>query len=332
MERFDAVVDTYMSAIFRKPTLVKGAVHLILILYAARVAPQPPQAVLDLFANQYFKLFFFTMILWTAQFSPSTALLIAIAFLVTMNYFNQKALWEFMENVESTAPPTAPTREVALETSAAIVETQIEQPPVVQSVSQGQETVVIQPTVVQTPDGPTVQTPTVVVAPAVVSNQNGETMIVKPDVTVVEVPQQTAATTPVAAPTAPPAAPAPTPEQPPSQQAAIQAVSTLAAAAASEQAASPQQVAELAQQATVAATTTEAKEAVDQLAQQAVKPEAAPTEAVKEIAITAIQDIMAAPPAPKEQSTESVAACYPIRRYDMTKVMPFGTNDFYGTV
>jgi hypothetical protein len=312
---FDSTVDNFMSTFLKKPTLIKGAIHLILILYAARIAPKPPQVVLDLFENQYFKLFFFALILWTAQFSPSTSLLIAVAFLVTMNYFGQKALWEFMENVETTTPPTAPSKEVALETSAAIVENQIDQPPVVQSVTQGQETIVIQPTVVQTPEGPTVQTPTVVVAPAVVSNEQGETMLVKPDVTVVEIPPQQP--TPTAVPVVAP-----------EQQSAVEAVSTLAAAAASEQPASPQVVAELAQTATAAATTTEAKEAVDQLAQQAVKAEAAPTEEIKITAMTAIQDISGQQPT---QQPLPEAGCYPIRRYDMSKVSPFSMNDTYGS-
>jgi hypothetical protein len=315
---FDSTVDNFMSTFLRKPTLIRGAIHLILILYAARIAPKPPQVVLDLFENQYFKLFFFALILWTAQFSPSTSLLIAVAFMVTMNYFGQKALWEFMENVETTTPPTAPSKEVALETSAAIVENQMEQPPVVQSVTQGSETIVVQPTVIQTPDGPTVQTPTVVVAPAVVTNQQGETMLVKPDVTVVEVPQEAAAT--AAASAAPVVAP--------EQQSAVEAVSTLAAAAASEQPASPQVVAELAQTAVAAATTSEAKEAVDQLAQQAVKAEAAPAQEIKITAMTAIQDIAGQQPV---QQPAPEAGCYPIRRYDMSQVTPFSFNDSYGS-
>lgn len=185
IRNIDAGVDNLMSMFLRKPTLVKAIVHLILILYAARVAPKPPQAVLDLFENQYFKLFFFTLILWTAQFSPSTSLLIAISFLITMNFFGEKALWEFMENTENTVP-MAPSFNVALETSSAIIETQVENPPMIQEVTQIPETIVIQPTI----NGDVVETPTVVVAPAVVSNGNGEKLLVKPEVTILEVPSQ----------------------------------------------------------------------------------------------------------------------------------------------
>jgi hypothetical protein len=69
-------------------------------LYAARFAPSVPASVLELFNNQYLRLFVFSLILWTAQISPSTSLLIAVAFMVTMNHVNQKPLWELLENTE----------------------------------------------------------------------------------------------------------------------------------------------------------------------------------------------------------------------------------------
>jgi hypothetical protein len=97
---FDRSVDSVLNRVIRKTDLVKGVVHLLLMLYAARIAPNLPKQVLLLFENQYFKLFIFSIILWTAQFSPSTSLLISLAFLITVNYANQKPLWEFLENVE----------------------------------------------------------------------------------------------------------------------------------------------------------------------------------------------------------------------------------------
>lgn len=96
----DKNVETVLGGYIKKPTLIRGIVHLVLMLYAARIAPTLPEPVLKLFENQYFKLFVFSLILWTAQFSPSTSLLISIAFMITVNYSNQKPLWEFLENVE----------------------------------------------------------------------------------------------------------------------------------------------------------------------------------------------------------------------------------------
>jgi hypothetical protein len=97
---FDSQLSNLLNEYVKKPTLIRGIVHLLLILYVARLAPSLPKEVLVLFENQYFKLFVFSLVLWTAQFSPSTSILIALAFMVTVNYSTNKSLWEFLENVE----------------------------------------------------------------------------------------------------------------------------------------------------------------------------------------------------------------------------------------
>jgi hypothetical protein len=101
VKKIDYNIDSILNDYVRKPTLIRAILHLFLMLYAARIAPSLPANVLKIFENQYFKLFVFALILWTAQFSPSTSILIAVAFMVTINYANQKPLWEFLENVGS---------------------------------------------------------------------------------------------------------------------------------------------------------------------------------------------------------------------------------------
>jgi len=108
VKTFDANVNKILQDYVKKPTIIKGIVHLLLMLYVVRLAPQPPKPVLMLFENIYFKLFIFSLVLWTAQFSPSTSLLIALAFLVTMNYVNTGKVWEYLENVDSTTPQPTP--------------------------------------------------------------------------------------------------------------------------------------------------------------------------------------------------------------------------------
>ena len=121
IKKLDNGINSILSTLIKEPTLIRGAIHLLLMLYAARIAPKLPDAVLALFENQYFKLFVFSLILWTAQFSPSTSILIAIAFMVSINYVNQKPLWEFMDGEihlleeETEAPMT-----MGPETTAAI--------------------------------------------------------------------------------------------------------------------------------------------------------------------------------------------------------------------
>lgn len=220
VKQIDDTLNNALNNYVRKPTLVRGVVHLLLILYAARLAPSLPKPVFQLFENAYFKLFIFSLVLWTAQFSPSTSILIALAFMVTTNYANQRPLWEFLENVESGDPtqaPMAPSKDVAVDAAIAVVENQSTNTPVVANIAQKQETIVIQPTLVDTPQGPAVVNPTVVVAPAVVAGPDGEKVIIKPDITVVEAPATAAQPVPTqeSAPAAPKTAatePAQTPQ------------------------------------------------------------------------------------------------------------------------
>lgn len=72
----------------------RASMHLLIVLYAARLAPNLPKPVTDLFANTYFKLFVFFVILVTTRTQPSTALLIAVAFLVVSTYANTGKFWE----------------------------------------------------------------------------------------------------------------------------------------------------------------------------------------------------------------------------------------------
>lgn len=188
---FDTKVEGHLARAFKRPTLIRGLVHLLLALYVARLAPNLPKQVLVLFDNGYFKLLMFSLVLWTAQFSPSTSLLISIAFMVTLNYANQKPLFEFLENTEDeTATPIAPNAQVAIDTASATVEEQNTNATVVNAVAQKQETVVVQPVIVDTPSGPTVFNPSVVVAPAIVSTPNGEIISVQPDVKFIDAPSK----------------------------------------------------------------------------------------------------------------------------------------------
>jgi hypothetical protein len=217
---FDDTLNERLSQLVRKPTLVRGIVHLLLILYSARLAPTLPKQVMLLFENQYFKLFVFSLILWTAQFSPSTSILIAIAFMVTVNYSNQRPLWEMLENMEEEAnqgineesAPEAPSKEMAVEATAAVVNAQVENTPVVTGVSQKEETIIVQPKIVDTPQGPVVVNPTIVIAPVVVETPSGEKMIIKPDVSNVKVDEKAAAAV-MAGNAAPAPAPVPVAEQ-----------------------------------------------------------------------------------------------------------------------
>jgi len=263
IKKLDNGVNSILSTLMKEPTLIRGSIHLLLMLYAARIAPKLPDAVLVLFENQYFKLFIFSLILWTAQFSPSTSILIAIAFMVSINYVNQKPLWEFMDGEiqlleEETAAPEMTTMAPEMTTMA-------------------------------------------------------------PEMTTMA----------------------------PETTAAIEAVVVLANAAVSTTAVPAEQVIPVAEIAAAAVTTPAGLQAVQALAEQAVVPESTPVPEVQREVNLAVESITTAAPRVPEPSPEPTpapvapkvavsapaptttaspqvpeAGCYPIRRYDMTKVSP----------
>ena len=123
--------------------------------------------------------------------------------MITVNYSNQKPLWEFLENTPNT---NAPSKDIGISSAASIINSQSNTTPVVVGISQDKQTIVIQPSVVQTPNGPTVVNPTVVLAPAIVSNLDGEKIVVKPDVSTIHIDHEMVAAAPMASAAAAPAA------------------------------------------------------------------------------------------------------------------------------
>lgn len=308
---FDSKLNSVLKSA-TKPTVIKGVVHLLLILYASKIAPTPPQHVLDLFANVYFKLFVFSLILWTAQFNPSTAILIAVAFMVTINYSTSGKLWEHLEN-------TSP--EVAVQAAGAVLQAQVNNSQTVQGVSQNPNTIIITPTIVQTADGATVMNPSVVISPAVVNTPDGKQVVVKPDVSMLspQAPNQTQPTTAITGP--------------------VTAVMTLAQAAASSSSADPTKMSQASQVAMSAVTSSAGANAVNNLTQQAIVAQAGDPAKVTNAVNVAISSMT--PPQTDSSSTQmpgakdkssmpastessddqsSGAGCYPMRNYDMSKV------------
>lgn len=299
-------IDTRLSSILndyvRKPTLVRGVVHLMLILYAARLAPTPPKIVLQLFDNVYFKLFIFSLILWTAQFSPSTSILIALAFMITVNYTTTGKLWEMMDNVGPTSVSTAMDAIKVLSEAA------------------------ISPTA----SSPTIIAPIAKIAVSASTTQEGIMAIkalaeqaVTPEAGTAEKVQNAANTAidsittvlPTVLPTVKSesivtAEPVVTAEQ------AVQAVRTLAEAAVSKIPVPVENVQPVAQIALSAITTKEGGDAVKALAQQAVTAESGMQSKVNSAVETAIASIKV----DTSSTTEQQSGCYPIRNYDMTKV------------
>ena len=107
--KFDSSVEKFMGKYIRKPQIVYGIIVLIITMYAAQVAPQLPKTVTNVFNNSFFKLFFMILILWVAQINPTISILIAVAFLLTVNYANNKTFFEMLDNTTTPMPQIKPT-------------------------------------------------------------------------------------------------------------------------------------------------------------------------------------------------------------------------------
>jgi len=317
VQTFDKVVGNFLDKYVKTPTFVRGVVHLLLMLYVARIAPSPPKAVLDLFENVYFRLFVFSMVLWTAQFSPSTSILITLAFLVTVNYTTTGKVWELLENTEEQPAVIVP---VTPEDSAKAVEVLAEAASNSQALSPEQVAPVanIAMANAKTEDG--LEAIKLLAEQAVVPEAGEAVKVEEAAQKAVESIVVPPAPTPSEAPAAPtaPASMQATPEE------SAKAIVALVEAAASSEAMPPQEVLPVANIAMANATTPEGAEAIKKLAEQAIAPEAGEPAKLQEAALAAVQSIAEPAPAaaPAAPAAAKLEGCYPMRRYDMSKVQP----------
>jgi hypothetical protein len=97
--QFDSIIGNSIKPLLKNQYFF-GVIHLFLILYAAKIAPNLPPVLLNLLDNFFVKLLCMFSILLLAKISPMTSLLVALAFLVTMNYVTKGKFIELMRNVE----------------------------------------------------------------------------------------------------------------------------------------------------------------------------------------------------------------------------------------
>lgn len=323
--KVDNMIEPFLENYIRKPVFIKGILHLVLALYVVRLAPQLPLPVLRLFENAYFKLFIFSLVLWSAQFSPSTALLISLAFLVTMNYVNTGKVWEFLENVPASAPSLAPADAYA------------GAPPPLSTPKTAIEAIKV---LADAAVAPVATSPAIVdkvteVAIGSVSTSDG-VAAVKALADQAKVPEGGEPDKVLKA--AQVAADSIAPAKTVSDKIAIEAVKALAEAAVTPSAQKADDVIPVASLAIEAVKNDEkAVKAVKDLAAAALDSSAANPQLVTEAAKTAIVGITApepsapapAPvpaPVPAPEVAPS-AGCYPVRKYDINKVEPYILNN-----
>ena len=77
---------------------VNGFLTLVVVLYASMIGPELPNTVKDLFKNSIFKILVLFLVVIKGSVDPSLALIIAIAFVLTMD---QIYVWDSKEAFES---------------------------------------------------------------------------------------------------------------------------------------------------------------------------------------------------------------------------------------
>ena len=87
---------------FLRNEYVTAVVALFVVLYASNVAPRLPDVVMDLFNNPIFRVFVLFLVAYIANKNPAVALLISIAFVVTLNVINrQEAEESFLDVIDT---------------------------------------------------------------------------------------------------------------------------------------------------------------------------------------------------------------------------------------
>jgi hypothetical protein len=97
--KFDGLVEKGVKPLLQNQYFF-AVIHLMLILYSGQIAPNLPPVLLNLLDNFFVKLLCMFFILILAKISPMTSLLVALAFLVTMNYVTKGKFIEMMKNIQ----------------------------------------------------------------------------------------------------------------------------------------------------------------------------------------------------------------------------------------
>jgi hypothetical protein len=198
LNKFDNMAQKSLNVVFGS-VWVQGLLYLLVILYATKFAPALPRSVMGLVDNQFFQVLVFFLVIFSAKYSPSTALIISIAFLMTMNYVNNMKMFEKMETELKEQVLESELNNTMGDEVPQVAEGEVMLPPIV-----------VEPKVVSTKDGtPMVVNPQVIVAPKTVIAPNGDKVVVVPEVSTLAAPQ-------------PPQPPAPLVQQAPQPQPPVQ--------------------------------------------------------------------------------------------------------------
>ena len=93
------LVDTTLSTIFANK-YASSAITLFLVLYGGLAAPKLPKFIIKLFENPIFKIAILSLIVYNGNRDPKFAIMIGVAFTVTLNMISNQKFLEGFDDVE----------------------------------------------------------------------------------------------------------------------------------------------------------------------------------------------------------------------------------------
>lgn len=104
------IVDSTLSSIF-SDNIASTVITLFLVLYGGLAAPKLPGFVVKLFDNAIFRILVLSLIVYKGNRDPKFAIMIAVAFTVTMNTIAKQQFMEGFADDTDTLPPEGTTPE-----------------------------------------------------------------------------------------------------------------------------------------------------------------------------------------------------------------------------
>lgn len=178
LSNFNNSARSGFNSVFKSNKLASIIIQVLILAYIGRITPELPQWVLTAVSNPYFRLFIFVVIFMYSEIDFTTAVLVSVAFLMTMHLITK-------ENLENEAVVEQVPAGVIVAPSSALAAQQMNSdmttPVFVESINTSSETIIIKPTVDSLGN---MTVPNVIVAPVMTVNENGETKTIEANVSV----------------------------------------------------------------------------------------------------------------------------------------------------
>lgn len=107
MEQFKQIskrTEDFIQPVMNNPYFM-AILKITLTLYAVHIAPNPPDFMKDLFKNTYFKMLALTFILYISQMDFQLSIILAVAFVVSMNVLAGRGALESFANYSDKYTP-----------------------------------------------------------------------------------------------------------------------------------------------------------------------------------------------------------------------------------